>query len=490
MTSDNSLCLMTHLPDSVLLNISSYTSPTDVYNLAQTCSEFHRPSTELSNRHILSPEKECSTITIFPSSVASTQMQVEVEESMTLQQQVGRKRKWNGLDRMKRLPPPPPPALNLDVAPSNVAKRMLKESLIRGLVSVLKNSNASISMEQAKQLAEFQIDERKKGRSVLISGSTMVQTVTGNRFDNYDLDIYCSKESLPKLRTLLSKQFGMVCQSALPWYGDTTPTFRSADIHHVESYIIPNESTTTSSVASVKRRYWRAKMAQLAAFEGETNEPWHDANVDMSYINKRNEHIYDMQRHAGYRFPRKFPITLSPKGNGPKAIDIIVCKSSPQKTIDQFDIEICKCTFDGDQFEIPSYLDTFNLRTTVDEFTQLLNHYTAYFFVGKLALTTEPIHIPYRGVPNNLVMHIIQCFLKVATEHDCKLPLLESDNAMLNDNTAWRITPLYFLKLHNNLMRHLQRVMKYVERGIDVTMIDDAVKARFLKPTEGIVCFS
>ena len=475
MTSDNSLCLMTHLPDSVLLNISSYSSPTDVYNLAQTCSDFHRPSTELSNRHILSPEKECSTRCSVAGSQIQMQVEVDVDESMTLQQQVGSKRKWDGLHRMNRLPPPPP-ALNLDVAPSNVAKRMLKESLIQGLVSVSKNSNASISIEQAKQLAKFQIDEKKKGRSVLISGSTMVQTVTGNRFNDYDLDIYCSKKTLPKLRTLLSKHFGMVCQSALPWYGD----FHSADIHHVESYIIPNESTTISSVATVRRRYWRAKMAQLAADEDETNEPWYDANVDMSYINKRNEHVYDMQRHAGYRFPRKFPITLSPKGNGPKAIDIIVCESSPQETIDQFDIEICKCTFDGDQFEISSYLDTFNLRTTVDEFTQLLNHYTAYFFVGKLALTTEPIHIPYHGVPNNLVMHIIQCFLKAATEHDCKLPLLESDNAMLEDNTAWRITPLYFLKLHNKLMRQLQRVMKYVQRGIDVTMIDDAVKARFL----------
>src|SRR6056300_1894346 len=130
MTADNSLCLITHLPDSVLLNISSYTCPTDVYNLAQTCSDFHRPSTELSKRHILSPEKECSTITTFPSSVANTQMQVEVDESMMSQQQVSRKRKWDGLHRMNHLPPPPP-ALNLDVAPSNVpisnvAKRMLK----------------------------------------------------------------------------------------------------------------------------------------------------------------------------------------------------------------------------------------------------------------------------------------------------------------------------------------------------------------------------
>ena len=79
--------------------------------------------------------------------------------------------------------------------------------MIVGLVCALKRSNASLSLEQAQQLARLQMNEKKKGRSVLLAGSTLVQAVTGRRFDNFDLDIYCTRESLPALRRLLTRDF-------------------------------------------------------------------------------------------------------------------------------------------------------------------------------------------------------------------------------------------------------------------------------------------
>lgn len=427
---------ITSLPDSLLLNIASFSDPPSTYNLIQTCSDFHRPSSELSNHHLLSAPRTASRVGL----------------SMTI------------TDAVK-----------------NVASRLVKESLVRGLVSVLQRSNACVSTEQARQLARLQNGERRKGRSVILSGSTLVQAVTGKRFDNYDLDIYCTKESLPRIRGLLVRQFGMVCQSALPYYGDEENALNTTHIHHVETYILPNESTKTLSITGVRRRYFRAKMSQQAAAEGDTDNHWHDAQVDMSYLNKRNECLYKMQRYTKYKFPRNFPITVSPKGNGPKAIDIIVCKGSPEETIDQFDIEICKCTFDGATFHIISP-DAFHLRSTASKFSKLGNQYMSYYLQPIPIITGAYCTISRmrsRDITNHMMMHIIQCFLKAATKDNCDLPLLDDENNLLNENISWKITPRYFLKLHNQIVTQLKRVVKYLRRGIDV-QIDGAIKSRFL----------
>ena len=427
---------ITSLPDSVLLNIASLADPPSMFNLIQTCSDFHRPSSELSSRHLLSPPRTAS--------------------------QVGASISTTKIDAVK-----------------NVAARLVKESLVRGLVSVFQRSNAHVSLEQAMELAKLQNSERKKGRSVLLSGSSLVQTVTGKRFDNFDLDIYCNKESLPRIRGLLVGKFGMVCQSALPYYGDEEDALNTSSIHHVETYVLPNESMETLSITGVRRRYYRAKMAQQAAAEGDTENLW--AHVDMSYLNKRNECLYKMQRYTKYKFPRDFPITVSPKGNGPKAVDIVVCKSSPEETIAQFDIEICKCTFDGTNFQIISP-EAFQLRTTASKFTKLGNQYMSYYLqpvptglAGQYFIS----RMRSRDLTNNMMMHIIKCFLKAATNDNCDLPLLEHENALLNEDISWKITPRYFLKLHNQIVTQLKRVLKYLERGIDV-QIDDAIKSKFL----------
>lgn len=449
-SSNNNRCLVTSLPDSLLLNIASFSDPPAIYSLAQTCSEFHRPSTELSNRHILSPAKD-------PSPTAS---HINTQTNIV----------------------------------KNVASRMLIESQIQGLVSVLQRSNASITLNQARQLAKLQVEELKQGRSVLLSGSTLVQAVTGKCFDNFDLDIYCVKESLPALRRLLADHFGLCCQSALPDYeGEdlSFPNFNNAGIHHVETYILPNESTRTLRAASVARRFFRAHMANQAMLQGDTDVPV-DHNVDLSYLNKRNEFIYKLQKkYKTYRFPPSFPITLSPKENGPKVVDVIVCKSTPEQTIENFDLEICKCTFDGHKIHIVSRADTFNLRTKADHFTKLGNHYMRYFLEPSasnpisFASNDEVLsRLRSRKVTNDMIMHIMQSFLRAAQMHKCKLPLLGSDNALLSSNTSWMITPRYFLHLHNEIIKRFKRVLKYLQRDIDIPMIDDALRTRLFRRPE------
>ncbi len=135
----SNLCLITSLPDSILVNIASYSAPPDIYNLSQTCKDFHKPSTELSTRHILSPKK------------VSTPLEDDSHND----------------------------------AVTNIASKLLNESLLQGLVRVLERSNASISIsiDQAKKFVKLQMDEMNQGRKVLLSGSAVVQAATGKRFD-------------------------------------------------------------------------------------------------------------------------------------------------------------------------------------------------------------------------------------------------------------------------------------------------------------------
>jgi hypothetical protein len=372
----------------------------------------------------------------------------------------------------------------------NLACRLLNESLNYGLVSVLQRSNASLTLEQTKQLAKLMMDEQKKGRNVLLSGSTLVQAVTGKRFgDNYDLDIYCTHESLPALRGLLAKHYGLCCQSAFPQYGqNSNRSFNfNPGIHRVESYVRQSDATILDA-ATVARRFFQADMAQQAALQDDPDIP-DEPIVDMTYHNWRNECIYRMQKNNRSRFPPGYPITASPKGNGPKCIDLIVCEGSPEETIQNFDLNICKCTFTGDKFHIPSPFDTFHLRTKSDQFTDFVIKYMKYFLQPAASnpfsfATNDQIlsRLRSKKVTNNMMMHIMQSFLKTAQLEDCSLPLLEYENALLSVHTSWKITPRYFLQLHNKCIKRVNRLLKYIKRDINVPEVDDLLRKRFLLP--------
>lgn len=432
-------CKIISLPDSVLLSIASFADPPAIYNLAQTCSKFHRPSVELSPHHILTPHAEVKS-----------------------------------------------PHDSQYAAVPNVAARLLRESLIQGLLSAMQRSNAAITTDQARDLAKLQVNEMNKGRKVLLSGSTAVQAATGKRFDNHDIDIYCSKESLPAIRKLLAIQFKMTCQSALPQYDkESIHLDEFQNIHHVETYIPYNDNTKTSSAADIASGFYRAWNAQQAALEGVVDVPV--INEDISYLNWRNECLYKVQRNGQYSFPSNYPFTLSPKGNGNKGIDIIVCSSSPGETIDEFDLEICKCAFDGNAVQIMCPQNTLNCRTASDESTELINLYMSHFLKppDHLASKHDDIlaDLQLSATSNDMMIHIMQCFLATASTHKCKLPLvcagLGLEANLLHPNTCWKINPRYFLALHNKLIKRLRRALKYSARGIDVP-INASLKQLFL----------
>lgn len=87
-----------------------------------------------------------------------------------------------------------------------LATRLLRESLLSSLRRVLEHSESGITLESALALGDL-----PRG-SVLIAGSTMVQTCLGvlweeGRYREYgyplpDVDVYCSAEAAPQVRSV------------------------------------------------------------------------------------------------------------------------------------------------------------------------------------------------------------------------------------------------------------------------------------------------
>lgn len=447
MTNDmllNDTCMIASLPDSLLLNIASFSDPPAIYNLAHTCKAFHRSSTELSTRHILSAEADYL--------------------------------------QMNRTVP-------------NVASRLLKESLLYGFVSALERSNVALSIGQGRKLAQLQLDQLRKGRKVLISGSAVVQAATGKRFGNYDLDIYCTKESVPALREFLLREVGMCCQSVHPCYGERQGRVylnETQTIHHVETYIPNSESVSTVDAAAIARRFYRAWNAQQAALGNDINAlPPQAMNVDMSYLNYRNEMVYRMQKYRRHKFPKDYPFALSPQGSGRKFIELIVCRTNPEEVIEGFDLEICKCKFNGERIQVVSMEETFNSRTKSDDYIKFINCYMPVYLKTltlrlTLDLTIPPINVlktlKADSVSNETMMHIMHCFANTmkTAEKSVQLTVLGTEHFnILRCSENYVSIPHYFLALHNKLVTQLNRALKYCKRGIHVP-INDELKAMFL----------
>jgi hypothetical protein len=439
----SNLCLITSLPDSVLVNIASYSAPPDIYNLSQTCKDFHKPSTELSTRHILSPKK------VF------TPLEDDSHND----------------------------------AVTNIASKLLNESLLQGLVRVLERSNASISIDQVKKFVKLQMDEMNQGRKVLLSGSAVVQAATGKRFDNYDLDIYCTKKSVPALRALLLSEFGMCCESVVPCYGENQECEYlgiKRSIHHVETYVFNSKAVKTVGAAKLARRYFRAiNWAQQAGLEEAAQQAVQEETdrFIMSYMSLRNKCLHNFQKLKHHKFPNDYPFTMSPQGNGRKCIDLIVCRTSPEEALARFDLEICKCNFDGKSLHVVSIQDTFNSRTKSDDYMKFINHYLPSFLNPALEEHRTILsafasshgnalaHLSFSNASNGMMIHIMQCFTGTVELIDkrTQLTVLGTETFSLLD---WETHPCYFLALHNKLVKQFIRALKYSKRGIQVPISD------------------
>jgi len=426
--SDHYKITITSLSDTLLLIIASYLNPPEMYNLARSSKRFQMSSDELS----------------FP------------------------KKKMHAEN-------------------SSVASRLIQESLLHGVTDVLRAGVNSMSV--ATKIVEFQEKELDLGRRVLLSGSAAVQIATGRRFQNFDLNFYCNRESVPGFRQLM-KDCGFCCMGIRPDYHHTSPP---RTIDRVEIFV-PSRGIETAPIKTVTSEYYRAWNALTAAAEGDDEVPpeLEDPSFDF-FENDRNLLLHNFQRR-GQRFPRDYPIALSPQHNfttkehdedddqNRGSVQLAVCMTCPTQAIQQFDMEICATNFDGRHVRVPSIGRTFNSQTNTGCYMKFVNCYVPTFLSDITPYDERyysfMMNVSDTEVTDEMLIYIMQCVVKTAKDVDShtQLAVLGTNNFRMlygGSDGHFDYTPRYFLGLHNNLMRLLRRALKYIRRGIDVPLSDD-----------------
>ena len=402
-------CSVMSLCDSLLLQVASYLDPLDAYNLAITTKKIHVPSTEISTRHYLSPPESRPFLAAQLNNV------------------------------------------------TNVASRLVQESLIRGLVRALRQSCASVTSDMAKQLVKLQINEMKQRRKVLLSGLALVQTVTGKKLQGASLDFYCTSSSLPGFRTLMLN-IGFVCTGVVPY------TEFDDSILHIETYA-PKRGLRTLPVTKILDIFHRM---QSQFIQGTLQQQ------DATFWNYRNFCLSSIQRHSRFRFPKDYPFTYCPQESDSRqnSIQLFVCAVNPEEVVRRNDLDICKCWFDGKTVHIANVEDTLHSRSTCCKHIQFINEYVPNF-VSSLSFESPLQTLSESDMSDEKILDIMHSIVDTVKKvsHETLKAVLEQDQ--------YYCSPSSCVALHNKLIRILKRALNYIQLGYDIP-ISNTIKEMFL----------
>jgi len=205
-----------------------------------------------------------------------------------------------------------------------------------------------------------------KSAAVAISGGIMVQTALGETWKGSDIDVYCTQAAAPAVRSWLIRDVKQVLVGVNCRYKDVVPwSLKDPVVDHVEYWA--NAPADGERYKSGARTMWEFDYDEVchrgpvgfqgnALFDG--TEPIDDDPHSFLMITKggvpipfepRLLHTLDVY---GARVMKKDVVT----------IDLIVVKSgeSISRAIQNFDIDICKCSWDGlGSFHVPAPRNTF-----------------------------------------------------------------------------------------------------------------------------------
>ena len=196
-----------------------------------------------------------------------------------------------------------------------------------------------------------------------------------NSWKNADIDIFCTWDAAPMIRRRLFQCCGLVCsgvdnsynQDGRDMAGDIEESTKSI-LHHVESYSSrPTEGTTeyisdldieedldyASDQYAKKLKQWGEAALKMHSELGKEGAPspffmWHGVGIPGGALN--TDFLYDYELR------------------GSKFVQLIIAKpevKDARMLLKNFDLEICKCSFNGKGFTIPAPSDTFAGRTVI-----------------------------------------------------------------------------------------------------------------------------
>ena len=218
---------------------------------------------------------------------------------------------------------------------------------------------------------ERNLDFDASGRpQVILSGSAVVQCVLDKTWDNSDLDIFCTWEAAPMIRRRLFDRCGLICsgvdndymQQGRDLVGDLEGIARSV-IHHVESY----SSQPTRDEEYPSYRDW--------AVDEQYNRKEFSDEEYVKLTKEWGADTLDKMTPWGPIRPVGIPggvldgdFMYDYNLREVKFVQLIIGTQQvkdARRLRNTFDLEICKCGFNGRGFIIPAPADTFAGRTII-----------------------------------------------------------------------------------------------------------------------------
>jgi len=363
---------------------------------------------------------------------------------------------------------------------------LLYEAQWWALMDVLHNGPAKLPYESIVALIQLQRRLPMSDNYLLLSGSTMVQVLTGKRFDSSDIDLYVNSWGVPEVRETL-KSMGFICHRVTCNYNGKNFEDNTEGIHHVEAWCLPtNIYGTNIETLTARQLSSRYQEASFAAQE----DRWEE--VDNQWTIPFLFRGHTLERMLGpYSFDPDIPFTLDPNDSTVvKVIDLVVSNHgiNPQAIINNFDIEICKATFNGKQFLNPNGKLTYQNRSQWnDDWGNFINDYIPAFFPQvhnpahhpiPLMAITSPLDY-YSNWTHGRLFWIMNAFCKAVHSDGGKMPCIRHGFSCHCSQEI--IARRFYNNLHRAIIKRFNRILKYISREIELPL-NDAIRQAFFAP--------
>jgi len=230
-------------------------------------------------------------------------------------------------------------------------------------------NRANINRNNADMFESFScLAKSLPPHSVALSGSIVLQAVLGEKWDESDIDIYCTQEAAPTVRSWLIGKFEQVLVDVLSEYNTT----HNPVIHHVEGWA--NEPAGNKTFEA-RGETWRFDKA-ACSHESPISFWGRDLYEDDVVIDNNTPSIAIRTQNDYTDIPFE-PRLLHQKDDSGRCktkkeivnIDLVVVDdgSSIAEVVNGSDLVICKCSCDGSKFFIPKPSDTFSRLSELSE---------------------------------------------------------------------------------------------------------------------------
>ena len=265
-----------------------------------------------------------------------------------------------------------PPQLDTDISNGSGnsltpcrGKKMLHRTLLRSLERTLQSNDAAFDCSNIV-ISFARLAASLPPGSVAMSGSVVVQAVFGDIWSS-DIDIFCTSEVSSVVRTWIVTVANQALFNCAPGYtlemSYPDGPFDSA-IQFVESYCnVPRENKILQN--ELTGELWAFHRKAATYRNGVVPYDYHHTlHSDHEICTTGVPIVFDPRLSTSLDYQSKKTKDSRLKKN----IDLVIARQGRNldDIVSLFDIDICRCLFNGKSFNIPRPFDTYNRRSALN----------------------------------------------------------------------------------------------------------------------------